>query len=1162
VAALEELKVGARVEGIGSNGAVIIVQVRWHGPNTVTVSFRDEATGQPGERLLFRSEERRLRVLEEGRPWAFDADGELFQLAAEANRLRLAYLFDPQLAVHISAVTPLPHQIAAVYEEMLPRQPLRFLLADDPGAGKTIMAGLLIQELRLRGDVERCLIVAPANLGEQWLEEMDDKFDLPFRLIGRQEIETARTGNPFAESDLVISRIDLLKQDDIKPLLEGAPDWDLVIVDEAHKMSASVVGDEVKKTARYQLGELLGRKTRHYLLLTATPHRGKPEDFELFLALLDEDRFAGTVRQGTRANPQDVMRRMLKEELVDFDGRPLFPERRAYTVNYELSDDEVLLYEEVTNYVREQMNRAERMAESDDPNTRRRGSILGFALTGLQRRLASSPAAIHESLARRLRLRKQALAQKLQSGRAERLSPIEVRLRQLDETDLSELPEEEQDEIVAAAGADQEIQDLQEEIRALEQLVRFAEKVRKSGVDKKWEKLREVLERPEMFDPQGKRRKLVIFTEHRDTLDYLVERIGQLLGGPDRVVAIQGGMLRERRREAQARFVADPEVLVLVATDAAGEGINLQRAHLMVNYDLPWNPNRLEQRFGRIHRFGQRETCHVWNLVAYQTREGAVFQRLFEKLEEERKALGGKVFDVLGELFTEVSLRELMLEAIRATSAEAAREVAAREVDPVFTRRLHQAIEERALDAVTLEADRLRRLRDQKERAEALRLIPHVVESYFVPAFTYLGGAIQRREPHRYHISNVPAPIRQRDRQIGRGYPVQRTYDRICFDRNLVDYPGKPPAVFVAPGHPLFEAVTDLVLEQCRDLLRRGTILVDDDNDPPVPRVLFGIESAIVDGTLTPAGHPHELSRRVGYLAVGADGTIFPEGMAPHLEYRALREDESEAARRILEGFQLGRSLEDAAAEYGIAHVVAPHLEEVRSRRLELLDRMAAAVRQRLTAEIVYWDGRYADLRQQEAAGKRTRLSSEMALRRRDELEERLERRQREIDQQRNIGALPPIVHAAAFVIPAALLAGPEARPEAETELRDRRRIEAIAMEYVMARERAAGRMPADVSDQHLGWDIESREPDGTLRFIEVKGRRRDAEVVQLSRNERFAARNKGSQYYLAVVLVDGETVAGYYEQADPLADERDDLIAGVSLDISRMRAGAVELPQ
>ena len=388
MAALEELKVGARVEGIGSNGAVIIVQVRWHGPNTVTVSFRDEATGQPGERLLFRSEERRLRVLEEGRPWAFDADGELFQLAAEANRLRLAYLFDPQLAVHISAVTPLPHQIAAVYEEMLPRQPLRFLLADDPGAGKTIMAGLLIQELRLRGDVERCLIVAPANLGEQWLEEMDDKFDLPFRLIGRQEIETARTGNPFAESDLVISRIDLLKQDDIKPLLEGAPDWDLVIVDEAHKMSASVVGDEVKKTARYQLGELLGRKTRHYLLLTATPHRGKPEDFELFLALLDEDRFAGTVRQGTRANPQDVMRRMLKEELVDFDGRPLFPERRAYTVNYELSDDEVLLYEEVTNYVREQMNRAERMAESDDPNTRRRGSILGFALTGLQRRLA------------------------------------------------------------------------------------------------------------------------------------------------------------------------------------------------------------------------------------------------------------------------------------------------------------------------------------------------------------------------------------------------------------------------------------------------------------------------------------------------------------------------------------------------------------------------------------------------------------------------------------------------------------------------------------------------------------------------------------------------------------------------------------------------------
>jgi superfamily II DNA or RNA helicase len=856
------------------------------------------------------------------------------------------------------------------------------------------------------------------------------------------------------------------------------------------------------------------------------------------------------------------MRRMLKEELVDFDGRPLFPERRAYTVNYELSDDEVLLYEEVTDYVREQMNRAERMAESDDPNTRRRGSILGFALTGLQRRLASSPAAIHESLARRLRRRKQDLDEKRQAGRVQRLTPFELRLRQLEEADLSELPEEEQEEIVAAASADQEIEDLEAEVRALEKLVKFAERVRKSGFDKKWEKLREVLERPEMFDPHGKRRKLVLFTEHRDTLEYLVERVGQLLGGPDRVVAIHGGMLRERRREAQARFIADPNTLVLVATDAAGEGINLQRAHLMINYDLPWNPNRIEQRFGRIHRFGQKETCYVWNLVAYQTREGAVFQRLFEKLEEERKALGGKVFDVLGELFTEVSLRDLMLEAIRASSTAAAREVAAREVDPVFIERLHRAIEERALDAVTLEADRLRRLREQKERAEALRLIPHVVESYFVSAFTRLGGAIQRREPHRYHISNVPATIRQRDRQSSRGLPVQRMYDRICFDRSLVDYPGKPPAVFVAPGNPLFDAVTDLVLEQCRDLLRRGAILVDDDNKQPVPRVLFGVESAIVDGTVTASGRPRELSRRIGYLSVGADGAIFSEGMAPHLEYRALREEESEAARRILEGFQLGRNLEDAAADYGIAHVVAPHLEEVRSRRLELLDRMAAAVRQRLTAEIVYWDRRYADLRQQEAAGKKTRLSSEMARRRRDELEERLERRLREIDQQRNIGALPPIVHAAAFVIPAALLAGPAETPEAEWELRDRRRIEAIAMECVMARERAAGRMPVDVSDQHLGWDIESREPDGSLRFIEVKGRRHDADEVQLSRNERFAARNKGSQYYLAVVLVDGDSVAGYYEQADPLADERDDLIAGVSLDISRMRAGAVELPQ
>ncbi len=303
--------------------------------------------------------------------------------------------------MHISNVEPLPHQIAAVYEEMLIRQPLRFLLADDPGAGKTIMAGLLIRELMLRGDLERCLIVCPANLAEQWQDEMIEKFQTAFHIMGRSDIEASASGNPFNDHDLVIGRIDLLKQDDNVERL-NAVEWDLVVVDESHKMSAHYYGNEVKRTARYQLGEQLGTKARHLLMMTATPHNGKDEDFNLSMGLLDPDRFEGRLRSGApMLDPSDIMRRMLKEEMVDFDGHPLFPERRAYTVNYDLSEAEFDLYEAVTNYVTEEMNRADQLGKGK--NGERRRTVVGFALTILQRRLASSPTAIHESLKRRHR---------------------------------------------------------------------------------------------------------------------------------------------------------------------------------------------------------------------------------------------------------------------------------------------------------------------------------------------------------------------------------------------------------------------------------------------------------------------------------------------------------------------------------------------------------------------------------------------------------------------------------------------------------------------------------------------------------------------------------------------------------------------------------------
>src|ERR1700680_3514799 len=394
---LEDLKPNASVRGILPNGLITVVSVQWHGSAALELTYKTPA-GLVPTGSLFTQGEPRLQVVEHGRPWSFDGDGHLFRLVSEAHRIRLAHLFDPVLAVHTSLVEPLPHQITAVYEAMLPRQPLRFLLADDPGAGKTIMAGLFIKELIARGDLQRCLVVCPGSLAEQWQDELFRRFQLPFEILTNDKLEAARTGNWFLENNLVIARLDKLsRNEDVQQKL-AVPDcrWDLVVCDEAHKMSATFFGGEIKYTKRYKLGQLLSTLTRHFLLMTATPHNGKEEDFQLFMALLDGDRFEGRFRDGVHAvDVTDLMRRMVKEDLLKFDGTPLFPERIAYTVPYKLSDPEARLYREVTDYVREEFNRADALE-----NDKRRGTV-GFALTILQRRLASSPEAIYQSLRRR-----------------------------------------------------------------------------------------------------------------------------------------------------------------------------------------------------------------------------------------------------------------------------------------------------------------------------------------------------------------------------------------------------------------------------------------------------------------------------------------------------------------------------------------------------------------------------------------------------------------------------------------------------------------------------------------------------------------------------------------------------------------------------------------
>ena len=535
------------------------------------------------------------------------------------------------------------------------------------------MAGLYMRELIMRADAERILIVAPGSLVDQWKEELDQKFGLEFHIFSRS-MEGLDPDAAFAKYPRLIARLDQLSRDEesLSETERGpgslqrsvlAAGWDLVVFDEAHKLGASYYGTKVSKTGRFRFAERLGGSTRHQLLMTATPHNGKDEDFQLFLSLLDSDRFYGKYREGAhQVETSDLMRRMVKEDMVTFEGKPLFQERKAYTINYTLSDLEAALYEAVTTYVKEQMGKADELQDE-----KRKGSV-GFALTSLQRRLASSPLAIHESLKRRMaklsdRIREEEIGVRGRSALADSLLPAPD-----DDDDLNaEEREALEAELVDQASAAQTIEELKIEVTLLADLVERASGVVASGEDKKWEELSSLLQKddPTMKMPDGGWRKIIIFTEHKDTLNYLHDKIAGMLGSEDSILTISGGTNREDRLKAQALFRSDPTVRVLIATDAAGEGVNLQCANLMVNYDLPWNPNRMEQRFGRIHRIGQKEVCHLWNLVAKETREGAVWHRLLEKLENEKVALEGRVFNILGDVFEDQPLRQLLEEAIR-----------------------------------------------------------------------------------------------------------------------------------------------------------------------------------------------------------------------------------------------------------------------------------------------------------------------------------------------------------------------------------------------------------------------------------------------------------------------------------------------------------------
>ncbi|MBN2177588.1 MAG: DUF3883 domain-containing protein [Demequinaceae bacterium] len=1119
--AFAALAPGQRVSAPSLPGVVTVVAIERHGADVVNVVYRD-SEGKTGEALLFRKDEASLRqhTGAGGNGQAtFDADPHAWRLAAEALRIKNAALYDPMLAVTTSQIDPLPHQIRAVYGELLQRTPLRYLLADDPGAGKTIMAGLYLKELLLRGDLDRCLIVPPGSLVEQWQDELREKFGLHFDLLSNDLIENATGGNVFDQHPYLIARMDhLARRDDLHPLLEQV-EWDVIVVDEAHRMSANYYGNELKTTLRYQLGQILSTNTRHFLLMTATPHAGDDQAYQLFLSLLDPDRFEGHHDpKAARDDARDIMRRMIKEDLLTMEGKRLFPERFAYTANYMLSPAERDLYEQVSAYVRDEMNRADRLKDAGEG---RRGNRVGFALTVLQRRLASSPEAILRSLERRKarlesqrdKMRKVAQGSVLESWMEDEIRSLDSAMDpsafyEAMEDFTSDEVEVLEEEIMDSATAAMTAEELAIEISSLERLVELARRVYHAGTDAKWQQLSAILGDKVASAPDSPNvDKLIVFTEHRDTLTYLVKRIGDFLGRGDAVVTIHGGTRREDRRSIRESFSKDPKVRILVATDAAGEGINLQRAHLMVNYDLPWNPNRIEQRFGRIHRIGQTEVCHLWNLVAAETREGQVYQTLLEKIAIQREAYGGKVFDVIGNAFEGRPLEKLMMEAIRYGDQPEVRARLEMVIDAAVSLGIPELIKENSLNSIDMPAEDVEKVRREMDEAQARRLQPHHIQAFFRTAFEDLGGRMVERESRRFEITRVPAALIDASRRTPTRTPLISHYERVTFDLDKVE--GPPRADLLAPGHPLLDTVGSMITEKYGDTLRRGTIWADPDSSEP--RLFVALTEEIRDGS-TP--QPHTISRAFSFMDIHPSGEATSAGSTPYLDLDVPSEAVTTRGREIAQQDWLVAGPEATARAWAAQHSIPLHLDAVERRMTAVADKTRELVSRRLNKEMKYWDSYRLEALDKRRRGVRVRYSPEYAEEKSRDLEGRLDRRLKQIEASERLTALPATVAGVALVLPPDEVALP---PE---HARETEEVERRAVDATLAAERALDRVPTEMRRTNKGYDIQSSVPDGPTIFIEVKGRLAGATEVTVTKSEVLLGKNAADNYRLALVSV------------------------------------------
>ena len=1101
--------------------------------NVVFLSFKDPATGVIKREPFSQTEvEARFQIVDAG-DVMFRTDPAIVSLVAEAYRLQHAFLFNDLFATETSLIDLLPHQLSAVYgvpenpqnpdgqPGMLDLPRLRFLLADDAGAGKTIMSGLLIREMLLRGMVRRVLVVPPAGLVGNWERELRVLFRLRFRILGSSDV--LEDYNPFEDphNDLAIISMDTLWRDKAREAYETAPPYDLVIFDEAHKLGARFKIDlTIDATHRYKMAEYIARQGRHLLLLTATPHMGKDDPYYLLWRLLEPELLSTreAFQRMDNSQKQNYLLRRMKEEMVRFNGERIFPPRDSKTVHYPLRqgpNQEQDLYDQVTHYCETHFDRAKLHNRSS----------AGLAMSILQRRLASSTFAMLKSLGRRLE-KLTMLLENLEAGLIDELGLDlqQSKLPGVDVRDVKTGDEEEtidgmeegeyQDEEIAGATDSRTAAELQLEIEEVERLVVLARQVYNQKHESKFERLWESLaEYPDT--------KVLIFTEFRDTLEFLISRL-EGKGVTGKIAKIHGGM-DYKDRDYQAEFFRKHDgARIMVATDAAGEGINLQFCWLLVNYDIPWNPARLEQRMGRVHRYKQTHRVLLLNMVSQNTREGRVLKLLLDKLETIRKELDDKVFDIIGLQFTRKPLKALILEAVIQGREAEATEV----IERSLTKEQVQAKLEAHSRKVEISDINviLNALQEKREIAEIKKVMPAYIRRFFQQAAPLVGIGIKGDIEDIFYLDPYPPEFR---RALDL-YPIE-IQDKLTFNKveALPDFGSEPRAIYLHPGEPVFDSLMDVFLGVHGHLGIRGGVFFD--GVITEPYIFYLGRVAVLQDFHSGNTHtPEVIEEKVVGIRQYVDDRY--ELAAPHLLLTLFPSEDSTKALDIPEYSQI---LKDSASDttsaeaHFIESVGQPMIEDrrkemertlpVQIERLRVaynLRRVELFKQQRLLKEAVANNIPAAQTRLREC------------LQELNDLDSKRRTSEAALYARRDSIRLSPVsLYVQAIVLPL---------PKEEIERRQDAQAEKISLEEVMKREASEGSVIDDVSAPNLkaGFDLRILRSDESIRYVEVKGRS-GKPSIELTENEWTQAANHRDKYWLYVVY-NCDSVPTLYRVMDP----------------------------